>query len=46
MRKYLRAIARHHMEQAGIERYNKTGWDPATGTPVKSYFSRKWRAYI
>lgn len=46
MRKYLRNIARHNMKQAGIERFNKTGYDPVTGKEVKSYFSRKWRDYI
>lgn len=40
MRKHLRAIARHHMKEAGIERMNRKN---RRGV---SYFAAKWRKYI
>lgn len=46
MRKYLRNVARFHMNQQGIERYNKTGYDPVNHVVVPSYFSRKWRDFV
>ena len=46
MRKYLRQMARYNMTAQGIERFNKSAVNPATGNVVKSYFSREWRNYV
>ena len=40
MRKYLRAIAQHRMEKAGVRHINRKRRD---GT---SYFSKNWRRYV
>lgn len=42
MRKYKRAIARHAMKQAGIERMNKTHVKGGG----RSFFAANWRRYL
>lgn len=47
MRKHLRAIARHNMQQAGIERMNKPTLIIARiFRNEPSYFSQHWRGYL
>lgn len=43
MRKYKRAIARHAMKKAGIERMNKP---PIKSGSSRSFFSANWRRYL
>ena len=45
MRKYLRAIARAHMQAAGVQHPNRRM--PGTqGREGRSFFARNWRKYI
>lgn len=47
MRKYLRAIARHNMQQAGIERMNKPTLIIARiSRKGPSYFATHWREWV
>ena len=44
MRKYLRRIARHRMEQAGVQRINRT--HKVRGQVIPSYFAQHWRDVV